>query len=209
MWRRRRAASAAMLTSDGRGAPVHAQLVEDVTLVRDLAPARWVEESMLPWPPRGAGRAAPVGSVVPACFGAYLRVDHRDGADGLAPDQAGALLEVLLRHTSTGDAGWICVWEGWGGSPPEFDSAPKVSTPARGHVLLRGSLRLVETRLMRDPFGRHSFDPSLFWPDDRAWCVASDTDLAWSYVGGSADCIAAVGEAFPDAVAVRAEDPVV
>jgi hypothetical protein len=26
--------------------------------------------------------------------------------------------------------------------------------------------------------------PNLWWPDDRAWCVATEIDLAWTYVGG-------------------------
>jgi hypothetical protein len=29
----------------------------------------------------------------------------------------------------------------------------------------------------------------LWWPDDHAWCVATDVDLMSTYVGGSADCI--------------------
>ena len=31
--------------------------------------------------------------------------------------------------------------------------------------------------------------PNLWWPDDRAWCVATEIDLAWTYVGGSAALI--------------------
>jgi hypothetical protein len=27
------------------------------------------------------------------------------------------------------------------------------------------------------------------WPDDRAWCVAAEIDLAWTYVGGSVTLI--------------------
>jgi len=29
--------------------------------------------------------------------------------------------------------------------------------------------------------------PNLWWPADRSWCVASDGDLAWTYIGGSAE----------------------
>jgi hypothetical protein len=28
--------------------------------------------------------------------------------------------------------------------------------------------------------------PSLWWPDDRSWCVARDVDIRWTYVAGSA-----------------------
>ena len=31
---------------------------------------------------------------------------------------------------------------------------------------------------------------NLWWPADRAWCVATDIDLMTTYVGGSAACIA-------------------
>jgi hypothetical protein len=31
--------------------------------------------------------------------------------------------------------------------------------------------------------------PNIWWPDDRAWCIASDIDLATTYVGASARCI--------------------
>jgi hypothetical protein len=34
--------------------------------------------------------------------------------------------------------------------------------------------------------------PNLWWPDDRAWCIATETDLAWTYVGGSAALISEV-----------------
>ena len=27
--------------------------------------------------------------------------------------------------------------------------------------------------------------PNLWWPDDRAWCVASEIDFPYTYVGGS------------------------
>jgi hypothetical protein len=32
----------------------------------------------------------------------------------------------------------------------------------------------------------------LWWPDDRAWCVATDVDLMTTYVGGSQSCVDAL-----------------
>jgi hypothetical protein len=32
--------------------------------------------------------------------------------------------------------------------------------------------------------------PNLFWPDDHAWCVATEIDLDSTYVGGSTRLIA-------------------
>ena len=34
--------------------------------------------------------------------------------------------------------------------------------------------------------------PNLWWPADRSWCVATEIDLAWTYVGGPAGLIEAV-----------------
>ena len=31
--------------------------------------------------------------------------------------------------------------------------------------------------------------PNLWWSADRAWCVATEIDYRWSYVGGSQECI--------------------
>jgi len=31
--------------------------------------------------------------------------------------------------------------------------------------------------------------PNLWWPDDRAWFVATDIDYAWTYIGGSTELI--------------------
>jgi len=34
--------------------------------------------------------------------------------------------------------------------------------------------------------------PNLWWPDDRAWCVATDVDLMTTYVGGHGATIEAL-----------------
>lgn len=33
---------------------------------------------------------------------------------------------------------------------------------------------------------------NLWWPEDRAWCVATEIDFSWTYVGGSGVCIQAL-----------------
>jgi hypothetical protein len=38
-------------------------------------------------------------------------------------------------------------------------------------------------------FGDEALGPNIWWPDDRVWCVASEIDLAATYVGASARCI--------------------
>jgi hypothetical protein len=140
--------------------------------------------------------------------------DDRDEQDdytcatGEVPDAiSGAFLEVLSRHTATPDTCWFGLWDGWGGieggsgagtlglavepgesvpevheTPPayprEIIDGPRVSLPGRDYILLRGPLAGIGE--IHDELW-----PNVFWPDDRAWCVATDIDLDSTYVGGS------------------------
>jgi hypothetical protein len=62
-----------------------------------------------------------------------------------------------------------------------------VELPRRTYLLLEGPLDAAgELRVA--PTTPQS--PSLFWPDDRAWCVATDVDLDSTYLGGSAALVA-------------------
>jgi hypothetical protein len=118
----------------------------------------------------------------------------------LEPDDAGALIDVLGRHTTTPARCWFCIWEGygWGGEaslahraelaghladppiPAEVLAGPRVQLPWRDYFLYSGpidvALAFVDSEAQT---------PNLFWPEDRAWCVASEIDLSSTYVGGS------------------------
>jgi hypothetical protein len=123
------------------------------------------------------------------------------------PDELlSALCEVLGEHTETSDRCWYCLWDGWGwvnGStilviasegedvpppaqpppeaapafPPEIIDGPRVSIPQRDYILFKGPLATAT--------GFEENGPALVWPDDRAWCVATEIDLDSTYVGGS------------------------
>jgi hypothetical protein len=97
------------------------------------------------------------------------------------PD-ADVLGEVLAVHTSTRDRCWFCMWERWGPS----SSGPRVQLPGRDYLLFVGPLPAMPS-LLDSQEGR---TPNLWWPDDHAWCVASEIDLPWTYIGGSAALIA-------------------
>ncbi len=115
-----------------------------------------------------------------------------------------ALCEVLARHTSTRKC-WLCLWEGYGwiGGSPGPEVSP-VKLPQRAYLLFEGSLdsvsemgwRLGESLAVEhpgpgsDPSQFEPQPPNLFWPDDRAWFVASEIDLDSTYIGGSADLVA-------------------
>lgn len=99
---------------------------------------------------------------------------------------AAALASLLAAHTRTPDRCWFCIWEGWGSVV--FADGPRVQLPYRDYVLFTGSLAAVPS--LMDAQDGHS--PNLWWPDDRAWCVATEIDLAWTYVGGPAALISDV-----------------
>jgi hypothetical protein len=122
------------------------------------------------------------------------------------------LVTVLRRHTATAEDCWFCLWNGYGwihGSPsvavmafeadgqvseravpPPFpvgwlDPALQVRLPGREYLLGRGPLAAalgIGHQVTEDWFDAQS--PNLFWPDDRAWCVATEIDLDSTLVGG-------------------------
>ena len=137
---------------------------------------------------------------------------NREPEIGSLPrEQARTLSEILRSHTSTPDRVWFCVWEGWGALrfhptgigrlystrrlrrrlrrrwrpsarrqlPPP---APRVQLPGRAYYLLAGPIDGMNQSMAEPPFWQSA---NLCWPDDRAWCVATEIDFSWTYVGGS------------------------
>lgn len=96
-------------------------------------------------------------------------------------------MEVLTAHTTAPDRVWFLVWEGWGGlDAPGFDA--RFELPNRAYWLVRGPIDAV-----CGGFGAIGADgPSIWWPDDRAWCVATEIDVRWTYVAGSVRLIDAL-----------------
>ncbi len=155
------------------------------------------------------------------------RYPPRDGT--LEAKQVEALVGLLSKHTATPGVCWFCLWEGYGYfhpggmapmtavfvrgprlfawlrlwaarrhlrriKPPRPSSA-RVELPHRGYLLFTGSVR--------DAAGWED-GPNLWWPDDRTWCVASEIDFGYTYVGGSSKLIKDV-LAHPELEALPAE----
>jgi hypothetical protein len=152
-----------------------------------------------------------LGSIVPVGFAAYARVLHpawrgrtkarwRELAAGpiepgtrfeaiaaegvTAPftgtldcDELHALVEVLAPDT-VGEC-WFGVWAGFGWVP-DPPPAPRLALPERPLLLYRG--QVADATALCEPYEQ---SPTLWWPDDRAWCVASEVDFHSTYVGGS------------------------
>lgn len=66
-------------------------------------------------------------------------------------------------------------------------SSQLVELPWRDYVLLEGPLSRAVNAVATDY--RDPQTPNLWWPADHSWCVASEIDLPWTYVGGTSELI--------------------
>jgi hypothetical protein len=117
----------------------------------------------------------------------------------LFPPDAEVLAGIVREWTTTPERCWFCVWDGYGwegarltrpGEPsvplpgpiPEAVlQGPRVHLPGRNYLLYAGP---VEAAAAVEPVAGSYQTANLWWPADHAWCVASEIDLAWTYVGG-------------------------
>jgi hypothetical protein len=128
----------------------------------------------------------------------------------LEADELDALVELLATATSTPESCSFGVWDGYGwmqGPPaiaelrarsgaqrrqplPELGvpGAPadaRVQVPERSLALYRGPIEAAAA-LCGPPASQ---SPNLWWPEDHAWCVASEIDHHSTYLGGSQDLV--------------------
>ena len=103
-----------------------------------------------------------------------------------------SLVEALRDFTSTPGRCYFGLWEGYGNIDTRlYNSESRVRAPGRDYLLFSGPLDAVMSFLHGDgPFWGDS--PNIWWPEDRAWCVATDIDLYDTYVGGSQELIESV-----------------
>lgn len=136
----------------------------------------------------------------------------------LSKRQCGALVALLSKHTATPNSCWFCLWDGYGYLHPGGSAAfvvaarppfariqvgfrrlqlrwskprtprpdqPRVRLPGRDYLLFRGPIAKAEG---------WEDGPNLWWPADHAWCVASEIDFPYTYVGGSQELVDAIIE---------------
>lgn len=117
--------------------------------------------------------------------------------------------DVLLAHLPASGDVTYAVWEGhgfWGGGstpahhPAETASEmpvpsrvpgaadPVLALPARNHHLFRAPLAAHETWIKEQFFEQSA---NLVWPDDHAWCLATEIDFNFTLLG----CARAVADA--------------
>jgi hypothetical protein len=130
----------------------------------------------------------------------------------LGPELLGPLCDLLARHTPTPECCFFCLWEGYGQTrgagaitgldsdeplPPALSfketSRRRVHLGDRDYVLLTGPLpAALQLGWWHSPDWFDPRSPNLFWPADRAWCVASEIDFDSTLLGGSTELIDAI-----------------
>jgi hypothetical protein len=105
----------------------------------------------------------------------------------LRPDECRALADVLAQHTTTPDRCWFCLWEGcgWAELPAPGHGPPRVRLEHRDCLLFAGAVGSA-TAFRSGPWFQ---SPTLWWPDDRAWVVASELDIFSTYIAASVACL--------------------
>jgi len=158
-----------------------------------VAPLRW--DAVAEWSGRTAHALAqwdrlsdPVAGVAqPPPFAAP------PDTGGLPPPSLAALCSVLESHTGTPGDCYIAVWDGYGWPVAAWAGPDVLDLENRSFHVRRGPLALALQVGWRTPTGLfHVQPPTLIWSSDRAWFVASDTDLDSTYVGGSDALVGAV-----------------
>jgi hypothetical protein len=147
-------------------------------------PLRWAEIA------EQHGRVVHAGMQLAALVG-DVRVEDapRDFFDDDPPselplDDAAVLARALERHTSTPERCWFAVWHGWHSSlPSQVQKGPTFPLPSREYHLLTGPAAA----------GAESVGPwpqpaNLWWPEDHAWCVATEIYATSTYIGCSRAC---------------------
>ena len=119
----------------------------------------------------------------------------REGS--LSRDYTEALIEDLTPFTS--GPCFFAIWEGYGSAGVHPQSEPRgasyversrrcptIRLPWRDYEVFEGAL---PGAVALDASGRRFQSPNLWWTEDHSWCVASEIDLPWTFVGGSRDLI--------------------
>ena len=108
----------------------------------------------------------------------------------MPPALIGILIEHLRPATTTPSGCMFAVWEGFGASVVPADLEPKLKLPNRAYHVFTGSIEAAHSSYDSVLFAHQS--ANLWWLSDHAWCVATEIDFCWSYVGGTRACIDAL-----------------
>ena len=71
-------------------------------------------------------------------------------------------------------------------APPDYRTAPRVEIPHRKYFLYHGN---IDGAIVLDRDSTLPLMANMWWPEDRAWFVATEIDFAWTFVGGTRELI--------------------
>jgi hypothetical protein len=156
---------------------------------REIAEANGkIAHPAMQWPSITAGRDNGPGTQ-PALW------ERAPQADSLPLRLTRILCEILAEFTGTPERCWCAVWEGYGcvvGVRAD-STLPRLAMWNRSMIVACGPLSAVAEKSFADgsvdASGESYRSPSLWWPDDRAWCVATDVDMRETYLGASRACV--------------------
>jgi hypothetical protein len=192
---------------------------ENVSVPGETTAAGWISDRI--------GAFGSVGGLIPSGFDVYIAIDHATPDDPepyRAPEELIARLgSIAVGHTETPASAWFGIWVGYGWTSTrtliatnapwrdrrrirrseeersarvqeQLEAIPRFGLPGRDYFLLAGP---VESAAQIEPAVGRPHPPDLWWPEDRAWFIATDTDLSWSYLGGTAELVGEVVAAHP------------
>lgn len=112
--------------------------------------------------------------------------DHGPIVGSLPKELARTVGGILKAYTGTPEACWFAVWDGYGAARRSaISEAPRFHLPNRGYHLLHGPVEALGEGMFE---GLMWQSPNLCWPDDHAWCLASEIDLYSTYIGCDKTC---------------------
>lgn len=181
------------------GFEAYARILHPVPAGRDgFETLRWAEVarwSEVPLHPAIQWHEVVLPETVPSLPPPWDGQGPREGS--LSRDCTEALIEDLTAFTTR--PCFFAVWEGYGsvGARPRPEPrgtthversrrCPTVQLPWRRYEVFEGDL---PGAAALDAYSRDFQSPNLWWTEDHSWCVASEIDLPWTYVGGSRELI--------------------
>ena len=192
-------------------------LGDDEALDRDEGhPVRW--STVAEWNGTTVHPLMQPGNVARVDFPYRVDWGEGPEVGSLPVTESEALTAVLREFTTTPDRCYLGYWEGngcfpggtvryfghkpgllssledlahhlWGKLRPAPDplaGVPRLAGQHRDYLIYLGSLDILPSLSQYPPWGQ---SPNLWWPEDRAWCIATDVDAYDTFVGGSEACI--------------------